>query len=114
MTIEVKNAQTQSIEILVENPLTQEVDIKQDIVIVPVHKDVPLYEGEYEVTPAVGEQILPTAQKLMEENVTVKAIPIFNVSNTSGGSTFYIATMDEEPDGALTVLNRAKLGTTVL
>ena len=90
MTIEVKNAQTQSIEILVENPLTQEVDIKQDIILVPVKDDPPQYEGEYEVTPTVKEQTLPTAQKMMAEDMRIKEIPYFEVGNTSGGNTVYI------------------------
>lgn len=47
------------------------------------------YEGEYEVTPKVKEQILPTKGKGMEENVTVKAIPVFEVSNEHG-KTFII------------------------
>lgn len=53
------------------------------------------YEGEYEVTPSVTAQTLPTKDKLMSDDLTIKAIPVYNVGNTSGGSTFYIATMDE-------------------
>lgn len=49
-----------------------------------------IYEGDYIVTPKVAQQTLPTAQKLMEADVLVKAIPFFNTSNTSGGSTVYI------------------------
>lgn len=90
MTIEVKNAPKQNIEVLGGNTHTQEVDIEQDIVIVPVYKEFPTYEGEYEVTPKVSEQTLPTAQKLMSDDVTIKSIPFFNVGNTSGGSTVYI------------------------
>jgi hypothetical protein len=91
LTIKVKNAQKQNIEILVKNTLPQEIDIKQDIVIVPIYKDVPLYEGDYEVTPKVSEQTLPTAKKLMSEDVTIKEIPYFEVGNNSGGNTVYIA-----------------------
>ena len=58
---------------------------------VTVHKDADPYRGTYDVTPKVDEQILPTAQKLMARDVTIKAIPIYNVSNDSGGSTVYIA-----------------------
>lgn len=90
MTIEVKNAQKQNIEVLVGNSSTQEVNIEQDIIIVPVYKDAPPYEGEYEVTPKVIEQTLPTAKKLLSEDVTIKSIPFYNVGNTSGGSTVYI------------------------
>lgn len=48
------------------------------------------YQGEYEITPKVEAQMLPTAQKVLEENIVIKEIPFFNVSNTSGGSTVYI------------------------
>lgn len=47
------------------------------------------YEGEYEVTPKVEEQVLPTKGKGMKEDVTVKAIPVFEVSNEHG-TTFII------------------------
>lgn len=48
------------------------------------------YEGAYEVTPTVEGFTLPTAKKVMNEDLTVKEIPFFNVGNTSGGSTVYI------------------------
>ena len=48
------------------------------------------YDGAYEVTPKVEEQSLLTKDKHMTDDVTVKAIPYFNVSNESGGSTVYI------------------------
>lgn len=90
MTIEVKNAQKQNIEILVKNDITQKVGIKQDVILVPIYKDVPLYEGDYEVTPKVSKQNLPTAKKFLSEDLTIKEIPYFEVSNTSGGNTVYI------------------------
>ena len=40
-------------------------------------------------------QTLPTASKTMYTDVTVKAIPYYDVSNPSGGTTIYIGTMDE-------------------
>ena len=48
------------------------------------------YEGEYEVTPTVDGMVLPTNNKVMTDDLTVKAIPFYNVSNTSGGSTVFI------------------------
>ena len=48
------------------------------------------YEGAYEVTPKVEAQTMPTKYKLLTDDMTVKAIPFFNVSNTSGGSTVFI------------------------
>jgi hypothetical protein len=90
LTIEVRNAPKQSIYVGIANAPTQEVNIKQDTIIVPVYKDAPPYEGDYVVTPKVSEQTLPTADKLLSEDVTVKKIPYFEVSNESGGNTVFI------------------------
>lgn len=49
------------------------------------------YEGPYDVTPKVTAQTLKTAQKLMRDDVSVRAIPYFDVSNPAGGNTIYIA-----------------------
>lgn len=53
--------------------------------------DIEYYKGDYAVTPKVTAQTLPTAQKTMGEDLTVLAIPFYNVSNNSGGKTIYIA-----------------------
>lgn len=46
---------------------------------------IPPYEGEYEVTPKTyDEQILPTRNKRMINNLTVKKIPQYEVSNDNG------------------------------
>lgn len=89
MIIEVKNTPDQKINLVTTNH-TQDIGVKQDIVIVPVMEDVPKYEGTYDVTPKVEEQTLPTAEKFLEKDVTIKKIPYFEVSNTSGGDTVYI------------------------
>lgn len=54
------------------------------------HKVAP-YEGDYEVTPHVEGQELKTKHLYMTEDVTIHAIPFFEVSNKSGGNTVYIA-----------------------
>lgn len=54
----------------------------------------PIYDGVYEVTPAFTEQSLSTADKVLKEDVKVKAIPRYDVANTSGGVTVYIATQE--------------------
>lgn len=55
----------------------------------------PKYEGDYEVTPSMKNDItLETAKKLMTDNVTVKKIPRYDVSNEAGGTTVYIATKE--------------------
>ena len=77
-------------DIDIENTIEQKVDIKQDVIIVPVYKDAQPYEGEYEVTPKIIKQTLPTTKKLLYEDVTIKEIPFFKVSNNSGGNTVFI------------------------
>lgn len=48
------------------------------------------YSGEYEVLPKANENtILPTKNKILEENVIVLDIPYYEVSNTTG-TTIYI------------------------
>lgn len=50
------------------------------------------YTGDYRVTPkAFDAQTLPTAHKLLRDDVTVTPVPYFETSNTSGGVTVYIA-----------------------
>lgn len=51
----------------------------------------PPYEGEYDVTPKVREQVLPTKNKSMREDLTIYAIPYSEVSNPEGGETVNIA-----------------------
>lgn len=79
-----------------------------------IRKDAEYYEGAYEVTPTVEGEVLPTAQKLMQDDLTVKAIPVYSVGNMAGGSTFYIATMDDDPSGGKAILGKAKLGAIAL
>lgn len=48
------------------------------------------YEGDYTVIPKAEAQQLPTKKKYMDDNVTITAIPYFDVANPSGGQTIYI------------------------
>lgn len=58
---------------------------------VAVWRDLPKYTGEYTVTPEVDTvQTLETAGKYLTNDVTVKAIPDYEVSNEAGGNTFII------------------------
>lgn len=50
----------------------------------------PLYSGEYEVTPKVTAQTLETARKSLEKDVTVHAIPYYEVDNEYNGQTIVI------------------------
>ena len=58
-------------------------------VTVPEAKAV--YAGSYEVTPKIAEQVLATKQKYMKDDLKINAIPCYDVSNSAGGSTVYIA-----------------------
>ena len=71
-----------------------------------------IYDGAYEITPKVDAQVIPTAQKMMMDDLTVMAIPIYSVSNNAGGATFYIAT--GEPDSGVAYLGKSKLGEMIL
>ena len=51
---------------------------------------VDYYKGDYTVTPKVEKQELATRQKFLTENVKIKEIPFFEVSNLEGGQTVYI------------------------
>jgi hypothetical protein len=89
-TINVINSPNQAIDIEV-TPL-QEVGVNQDVII---HVDpAPPYEGAYVVTPKLEAQTMPTKNKVLNEDMTVKGIEIHRVKNSSGGTTVYIARGD--------------------
>lgn len=50
-----------------------------------------IYDGDYEVSPAVDAKELETKHKFMQDNVTVLAIPYYEVSNDQNGFTAIIA-----------------------
>lgn len=58
--------------------------------VVSDHARVDYYKGNYTVTPKVEKQELATRQKFLTENVKIKEIPFFEVSNTEGGQTVFI------------------------
>lgn len=63
-----------------------------NISLVPINShDIPKYDGEYEFTPTVDGGKLRTANKLMEQDVNIKAIPFYKVSNAFNGETIFIA-----------------------
>lgn len=55
-----------------------------------ISHNVERYGGEYEIEPKVEQQVLQTNQKLMEDDLTILAIPYSEVSNDSDGYTVYI------------------------
>lgn len=68
------------------DPATMEVDFGE---IVPIDT-LPAYTGAYDVDPKFEAQKLATNGKKMLDDVTVEAIEVQRVSNTSGGITVYI------------------------
>lgn len=58
---------------------------------VEVSEDTEYYTGAYDITPTVAAQTMATAHKMMTKDVTIKAIPFFDVTNAGGGKTVYIA-----------------------
>ena len=53
------------------------------------HPEYPNYKGDYEVVPGPDAQSLETANKTMKDDVRIKAIPYYDVSNPYG-RTIYI------------------------
>ncbi len=49
------------------------------------------YEGSYEITPKLEDQVAPTADKVMRADMTVKEIPVSETTNPDGGTTVVIA-----------------------
>ena len=59
---------------------------------VPIAQDYYTYTGDYKVTPqAFNEQVLPTTHKVLAEDVVIAEVPYWETSNSSNGTTAYIA-----------------------
>lgn len=81
-------------EIIITHPKTQvEIDAsKKDLELessYSVYIEGEIYDGDYEVTPKVDAQSLPTATKVMLQDVQINKIPYFETSNEYG-NTIYI------------------------
>lgn len=83
--IEIKGEHQSTIEIKSEPE--QIIGVTNDATIIVGSE---LYDGEYEVTPKSSEQVLNTKKKIMYDDVTVGAIPYYEVSNDYGGITVNI------------------------
>lgn len=59
-------------------------------VISGMNRECVYYMGDYEVTPKISEQMLETYDRHMNENVTIKPIPYYEVSNEYSGKTVII------------------------
>lgn len=53
-----------------------------------------VYPGPYTINPEFEDQVLDTSQKMMTDDVTVKAIAVSRTSNPSGGITVYIGGLE--------------------
>lgn len=60
------------------------------VVDAPASSDYENYEGPYAVTPSDNDQVLETSQNVLDEDITIKAVPYTEVSNTGGGTTVNI------------------------
>lgn len=74
-----------------EMNLRMDAQVNGEVYIVHDPDLLPEYTGVYEVVPRVEAQTLPTAEKYLERDVSIKAIPIYDVTNATGGTTIYIA-----------------------
>lgn len=48
------------------------------------------YTGNCHVIPKIDSQVLPTCDKVINQDITVEGIPFYEVSNQQGGTTFII------------------------
>lgn len=71
--------------------ITRPDDINADIGnVVIISSDAPKYTGVYTVTPETFQQTLYTEGKILVDDVTVKEIPYYEVSNEYNGKTVII------------------------
>lgn len=69
----------------------ESIDAVTEVVIVHNSGDYDYYDGTYHVIPkAYDEQILPTREKIMRDDVTVDSVPYYETHNEKG-TTIYIA-----------------------
>lgn len=76
-------------EIIIDDEDTEEVSVEDNIEKIYLN-NYNYYKGEYDITPlAFQQQKLETKDKILKENVIVKEVPFFEVSNVEG-TTVYI------------------------
>lgn len=60
-------------------------------IIISGTESLPIYTGSYEVTPLpYTEQLLPTTQTHVTDDIVVKEIPYYETTNDAGGYTVII------------------------
>ena len=60
-----------------------------DVIVVAEH-DLPTYTGPTVINPDFVGASLPTMNKVLAQNITIKPIEVQTVSNLAGGKTVYI------------------------
>ena len=73
-----------------ELSLNAEYDGEIGKVIVVAEHDLPTYTGPTVINPDFVGTSLPTKNKVLAQNITIKPIEVQSVSNLAGGKTVYI------------------------
>ena len=79
--------------ISVEGSLSGTLDMAAQLsgLVDPGGSSFPPYEGDYDIVPKVDiDQVLPTANHRMMQDLTVERIPIFEAHGPTGGITITI------------------------
>lgn len=79
-----------SAELIIDGEIALDMSEDGETGVVLKVSDYTMYGGPYEVRPKFEDQVLPTREKLMREDVTVNAITVSRVSNPAGGKTVFI------------------------
>ena len=85
LMIQVRVAQQSAVSVRIAGAAPVRVDVTGTAVV-----SAPEYSGPYDITPLFTAQVLPTAKKLMQKDVTIRKIPQYEVSNDSNGYTLII------------------------
>lgn len=79
-------------EIVLDGELSLNIPMDGEVGIITkvVERDLPVYTGATTVEPDFDGIVLMTAQKVVNQNITVNPIQVESVSNPTGGRTVYI------------------------
>lgn len=83
--IQVRVAQQSTVSVRIAGAVPVRVDVTGTAVV-----SAPEYAGPYDITPLFSAQTLPTAKRLLQQNITIKKIPQYEVTNDSNGYTLII------------------------
>ena len=88
--IQVRVAQQSAVSVRIAGAASVRVDGTGTTVGAPPGVGAPEYSGPYDITPLFSAQVLPTAKRLMQQDLTIKKIPQYEVANDSSGYTLII------------------------